>query len=283
MSEFATFSTRRLAAWRQTPDGRVHDVEDAGRELTRLGIVTLYPVSPEIPDLYHAYMGDPTAKTDPNWDSPSGEVYTWRWLLGRRELALYAALVRGRPTWIHWDLVPAVLRLCGDRRTPDELFDSGLLSSAAYRIASALEQAGGTLQTGELRAAAGFPTGKEQRAAYLKAVDELDTRLLVAKTFAEGDDQMRHTLVAARYPQHVAAADRLTREAALEMLLLAYLPHAVYALPPVLARHLKLPEAELRTGLERLAARGLTRAVTFPEQRAVCYVWQEDASLSPLS
>src|SRR5262245_33070115 len=109
MSKLAALTARRLTCWRQTPEARIRDVEDAGHELARLGIVTPYPVSSEIPDLYHAYMGDPQAKTDPSWDSPSGEVYTWRWLLGRREIALYVTLVRGRPTWIHWDVVPAVL------------------------------------------------------------------------------------------------------------------------------------------------------------------------------
>ena len=276
MSELAGLHARRLASWRQTPEARIRDVEDAGRELARLGIVTLYPVSSEIPDLYHAYMGDPEAKTDPNWDSPSGEVYTWRWLLGRREIALYAALVRGRPTWIHWEVLPAVLRLCGELRTPDELYDTGLLSLAAYRIAQALEKAGGTLQTGDLRQAASFPTGKDQRAAYLKAVNELDTRLLVAKSFADGDDQMRHTLVAARFPEHVAAAERLSRETAIEALLRVYLPYALYALPTVLARHLKLPEAEVQAGLERLVASGQVRTASFPEQKGVCYIWQED-------
>ena len=87
MSDLATLQTRRRASWRQTPEARIRDVHDAEQELTRLGIVTLYPVSSEIPDLYHAYTGNPEAKTDPNWDSPSGEVYTWRWTLGRADAA----------------------------------------------------------------------------------------------------------------------------------------------------------------------------------------------------
>lgn len=58
MRELAALTARRLTCWRQTPEARVRDVEDAGRELARWGMVTPYPVSSEVPDLYHAYLGD---------------------------------------------------------------------------------------------------------------------------------------------------------------------------------------------------------------------------------
>jgi hypothetical protein len=271
---FADLHRRRLDLWRQTSERHIRDAEDAGGEIARLGLVTLYPVSPEIPNLFSALLGDPEAKTDPNWDSPSGEVYTWRWVLGRREVGMYAVLVRGRPTWIAWELLPAALRLWSDARTPDELADAGLISADAYRVARALDDAGGALPTGELRAAAGFPTGKEQRAAFLKAVAELDDRLLLAKTFAADSDEMTHALISARYPTYVAASERLAREAALDAWLLSYLPLAVYTLPAPLARHTKLPEPKLRAGLERLVAAGVARQASFDGQKGACYVWE---------
>ena len=40
------------------------------------------------------------------WDSPAGEVYVWRWALGRKEVAFYSAIVRKRPTWVSWTLLP---------------------------------------------------------------------------------------------------------------------------------------------------------------------------------
>ena len=275
METLAALYARRLEQWRQTAERRIRDADDAGGEIARLGLVTLYPVSPEIPNLFSAFMGDPEAKTDPNWDSPSGQVYTWRWVLGRREVGMYAVLVCGRPTWIAWELLPAALRLWSDPRTPDELADAGLISAGAYRLARALDDVGGTLPTGELRAAAGYPTGKEQRAAFLKAVAELDDRLLLAKTFAADGDEMTHALISARYPTHVAASEQLAREAALDAWLRSYLPLAVYALPVPLARHTKLPEAELRAGLERLVAAGVARQASFDGQKGACYVWED--------
>lgn len=273
MVDETILQVRRREQWCQTPATHLADPEAAVRLIERVGIATLFPASSEIPNLFHAYVGNPDAQTSSQWDSPSGHVYGWRWALGRREAGFYAALVRGRPTWVSWPLFPAVLRLCGELRTPDELYDAGMLPADAYRIAQALDAAGGVLSTGELRRAAGFPTGKAQRTAYLKAVDELDRRLLLAKVFAPNDDDMRHALVRERYPQHVAAAEHMTREDALDAFLTTYLPAAVYAVPAPLAKHLQLPEPELRAGLDRLVETGRAAAVTLPQYKGVCYAW----------
>jgi hypothetical protein len=271
-----SLQARRREHWCQTPQTRIPDPDAAVRLIERAGIATLFPASPEVPNLFHAYVGDPGAQTSSQWDSPSGRVYGWRWALGRREVAFYSALVRGRPTWISWALFPAMLRLCGELRTPDELYDAGALSGDAYRIAQALDAAGGVLSTGELRRQAAFPTGKSQRAAYLKTVDELDNRLLLAKVFSADDDDMRHALVRARYPEHVAMAEQMARTDAMDAFLTAYLPAAVYAVPAVLAKHLKLPEAELRAGLDRLADAGRVTILARPKQKGMCYLWGDE-------
>jgi hypothetical protein len=212
------------------------------------------------------------------WDSPSGIVYGWRWTLGRRAAGFYAVLVRKRPTFVSWQLLPAALRLCADLRMPDELYDLGVISSAAYRLTQALDAAGGALTTSELRAAAGFPAGREQRAAYLKAIEELDTRLLLAKCFTPGDDDARHALLYLRYREYVDAAERLTREEAFDHLLRAYLPNAVSAAPTILARHLRLDDTELRAGLDRLAEAGQADKSPLPGYTGECYVWAGDAN-----
>ncbi len=275
MDDEGSLLERRRASWAQTPRTRIPDADAAARLIEHVGLATLYPVSSEMPNLFHAYTGDPTAKTDSGHDSPSGHVYSWRWALGRREAAFYSVLVRGRPTWVRWDVFPAVLRLWGELRQPEELYDRGELSSDGYRVARALDAAGGATSTGDLRQHAGFPTGKPQRAAYLKAVDELDSRLLLAKVFSPDEDDlgMRHALVRQRYPTYVAAAAALTHEAALAAFLASYLPPAVYVVPAVLARHLRLPDTVLRAGLARLVGEGRAAALTLPEHKGACYVW----------
>jgi hypothetical protein len=189
------------------------------------------------------------------------------------EAGFYTAIVRGRPTFVSWDLLPSLLRLRGELRTSDELYDLGALSDNAYRIVQALEQSDGVLGTGELRKAANFPTGKEHRAAYLKAVDELDTRLILAKVFSPDDTEMRHTLVASRYRRQVDEADLLSEDDALDRVLLAYAPPAVYVVPTLLARHLKLAEDRLRAALERFRARDSMRVDTVVGIKGDVYIW----------
>jgi hypothetical protein len=246
----------RRSQWGQTPESKLGGPDDAVAFIERVGMATLFPASPEIPNLFHAFMGDPRAKTDSGHDSPSGEVYGWRWALGRREAAFYSVLVAGRPTWIAWPLFPAVLRLCGELRTPEELYENGELSADALRIAQALDEAGGTLTTGEVRARADFPTGKAQRAAYLKAVDELDRRLLLAKVFSPDDDEMRHALTRVRFPHLVETASSIAPEEAMDAFLGVYLAHAVYVVPAVLARQARFRRADLDAGLARAANAG---------------------------
>jgi hypothetical protein len=271
---------RRLERWGQTPATRLAGAHDAPAMIDRLGMTTLFPASPQIPNLFQAYQGDPSAAVDSAHDSPSGEVYGWRWPLGRSEAAFYATVVRNRPTWVSWSLTPAILRLRGEMRTADQLYRSGEISSGARRIAEALERAGGVLSTGELRRQARFPTGKPNRAAYLKAMDELDRRLLVAKVFAADSTDMSHALVQTRYPEMTVAAERLSRTDALEQILDVYLPHAVYVVPPTLARHLGLPEAELRSALEGFVAAGRLAPAQLDGTRGTCYVWQAPEMVS---
>lgn len=286
---YTALRARRLGAWRQTAERRIAGPDEGAELIGALGLVTLYPVSPETPNLYHAYVGDPARPTDSKWDSPSGEVYTWRWVLGRRQAACYTMVVRKRPTWIAWDLLPAVLRLLSDPRMPDELLHLGVISPDAHRLAQALEEAERPLSTSELREAAHFPTGKEQRAAYQKALAELDARLLLTRVFsptaraasdpapaegeASGETGMGHTLFSVSYREHVDAAERLTREQAMEQLLARYLPGAVWAATKPLSRALGLPQPELDAALARLQERAQARPLTLAEIPGPAWQW----------
>lgn len=271
-----TLVGRRLANWQQTETTRLSGWEDAPAVIERFGVVTLFPASPEIPNLFHAYTGDPASAVDSGHDSPSGQVYGWRWMLGRNGAGFYATIVRNRPTWVSWSLTPAILRLRGELRSPEELYRAGEISGDARRIAEALDASDGVLSTGDLRREAGFPTGKEQRRAYLKAMDELDRRLLVAKVFSVDSTDMSHALVQSRYSELCATADQLSRADALSALLDFYLSHAVYVVPSTLARHLGLAEAELRTALTPFVCDKRLVEATLSGAKGVCYVCTGD-------
>ena len=172
--------------------------------------------------------------------------------------------MRKRPTWVSWEILPALLRVRAERRTPDELADLGILSDAAYRIARALDEAGGVLPTADLRTAAGFPTGKEHRAAYLKATEELEGLLILAKVFPEGagdGDRMSHALVSMRYADATSAADAMSADEAFTTLIRLYLRTAAFLAPKPFAAHLKVSEDDLRSAADGMLAGGeLTRS-----------------------
>lgn len=265
---------RRLEHWNQTPETRIPDAESAGKLIDRVGLATVYPASSEVANLFHAHVGDPQAKTEPTWDSPSGFVYGWRWALGRKKAAFYGTVVRKRPTFVSWPLLPAVLRLIAELRTPDELYDFGVISTDAYRIAQVLENAPSPVGTGDLRDAAGFPTGKEQRAAYHRALGELESRLLITSEFMEDEEGIKHHgLIFVRHRDHVEAAERMSREEALDSLLLSYLSEAVYVLPATLAKHLRLSSTEVTESITRLLDEGRIQPTYMPGSKAACYVW----------
>src|SRR5258708_8179153 len=65
---------QRLHNWCQTAEARLSVDSMAPAFIEPVGAATLYPASPEIPHLFSASLGDPNAKTDSAWDTPSGEV-----------------------------------------------------------------------------------------------------------------------------------------------------------------------------------------------------------------
>jgi len=248
---------RRRRAWYQDGERRVADPAEARAFIERVGVCTLYAASPEVPSLYQAHMSDPKPPTFATWDSPSGYVYTWRWEIGRPHAAFYGTLVARKPTWVAFDLLPSLLGGLMERRAPGELYERGELSREALRVYEAFEGTDGVLGTAELRERAGFPQGKESRAAYLKAVEELDSRLFLAKRFADGDaeDAMRHALIAQHYSEAHRAGLAMDPEEALADVLGRMLREAAVLDPKPLARHLRVPGERIEAALERCGAR----------------------------
>lgn len=258
MLDLETLRQRRLRSWRQDGEGRIEDPAQALRFLERVGIATLYAASPEFPSLYQAHMGDPKPPIFATWDSPSGNVYGWRWDLGRPHSAFYGVVVAKKPTWVTFDHLPVVLGALMERRTAAELFEAGELSADAKKLADAFTGTAGILSTKELRSRGGFDKGKENRAAYLKALEELDSRLWVAKRFeAEGKgDEMLHALVALQYPDAHAASLRLDPQEALAQLLLEIVRNSIYLDPKPLGRHLSCGPTRLDAALKTLEEQG---------------------------
>lgn len=250
----------RRRNWRQDGERLLATSDDAAPFIEEVGIATLYAASPEFPSLMLAHVGKESYVADAKWDSPSGFVYGWRWELGRPAAAFYTSIVAKKPTWVSWSLLPIVLAALMTRRDPEELYEAGELTRDGLRVYQALRAAPGLMSTGDLRASAGFPKGKESRAAYLKAVEELESHLLLAKVFAcDGSgDEMCHSAIADRYPEVVESALSLSREHAIRSLLSNQLDHSAFVDPATFSRHLRLPAALVEGSLTELGARPLS-------------------------
>lgn len=271
---------RRRRSWRQTPDTRLVSSNDAIPFIERAGLVTQFPASSEVPNLFHAFTGDPTAATDSGHSTPSGQVYAWRWELGWRSAGFYGVIVRKRPTWVSLKLLPALLRLRGEPRRPERLYDEGLMSSGALRVANALEDAQEPLSTGELRRRSDFPTGTDQRRAFLKAIAELDSHLLLARVFLPGSTETCLELTATRFPDEVEGASRLTLTEAASTLIETYLPVAGYLRAGALAKHLGLPPALITSSADALVASGRVEPACDPVSGESLYIWSETSKPS---
>ncbi len=199
-------------------------------------------------------MSEAKAKVDASWDSPSGHVYTWRWALGKSNAAFYGAFVCRKPTWISWKALPHILGFAMEREPAEKLYADGKLSNDAIRVVRSFEGTNGVQSTKEIRQRAGFPTGKAERACYLKAIEELDSRLMLAKVFgAEADsDDMNHALVRTKYSDFVDAGLRVSPETALVNFLREYLSQSIFIDTKVFSRNLRISPALIGSAIIEL-------------------------------
>lgn len=260
--QFESLKRHRMRNWFQDGEATLETSADGAAFIDRVKLATLYAPSSEFPSLLLGHVGQQSYVAEATWDSPAGFVYGWRWEIGKPGLAFYSTIVAKKPTWVSWPLLPVVLAALMERRDPEEVYRAGDMSRDAYRVFEALRASDRPLVTGDLRARAGFPTGKENRAAYLKAVEELESRLLLAKVFeadSEGDE-MGHAAVSQQYPDAWRAALTMPQDDAVVLLVREYLESAVYIEPSTFSRHLRLPQALVSAAIERLRCVPVTGA-----------------------
>lgn len=153
--------------------------------------------------------------------STNDEGRKWGWMWGwKDELAeekrlYYGVLLARKPTFVSLKLLPTFYATFGRAGEADDHLDdvrAGRLSDVARRIIDFLAQNGET-QTKRMRAELGI-TSKEGRAAYGKAIDEVQRLMYVARVRAvgEGREDYNYTydLFVRRYPEIVKTAERLS-------------------------------------------------------------------------
>src|SRR5437762_5710916 len=193
-----------------------------------------------------------TNDTDRKWSW----MWGWKDELPEARKLYYGVLLARKPTFVSMRLLPvfyATFGRAGESDDHEADVRAGRLSDVARRIIEFLAQNGET-QTKRMRAELGI-TSKEGRAAYGKAIDDVQRLMYVARVRAvgEGREAYNYTydLFLRRYPETVKAAERLSSADATATLVARTLELAGAVTQKQLARLFDWDDAVTSRAIER--------------------------------
>ena len=228
----------QLEAWRdrtfrRLPALRVQGPQRALTFINDVGLASLFATRGlNLPCLWVAVCGrrDPRFPHHSHHDPEVGLAWNLKDELPAAGKCFYAKLIRGKPTFVAWDLFPAVYRLFGPQRGYAREYRDGLLAPAAKAIVDALRQ-DGPQETFRLKLATNLAR-PSQRRAFDTALADLQRRLYVSMREVRYDPfTYVWDLVATRHRERVRDARTLRPDAAARELVRRYLRAVVYASP----------------------------------------------------
>ncbi|MFI5365752.1 MAG: hypothetical protein ACHQ4J_09020 [Candidatus Binatia bacterium] len=216
---------------RRLPALRVQGPERAVRFINEVGLASLFATRGlNLPCLWVAVCGrrEPQFPHHSHHDPEVGMAWNLKDQLPAEGKVFYAKLVRGKPTFVAWDLFPDVYRLFGPQRDYLRQYRDGLLSPVAKAILDALLRKR-PQDTFELKLATNLAR-PSQRRVFDAAMAEVQQKLYVAMREARYEPfTYVWDLVEARFPDVVAVARKRRQRAAARTLAQRYLRSVVYA------------------------------------------------------
>ncbi len=255
----------RDQAFRRLPARRVRGERTALQFVREVGFCfTLSDFGLPVASLYVAVCGH----RHPRWpkhthhDPAIGLTWNLKDSLPARRLTYYGKLVKGKPTLVSLDLLPAFCAVIREGRgSGDYILDyrRGRMSRVAASVLDALHERG-PLTTPELRKAV-TQSGPGRTAEFDRAMAEAQRGLWVAKVeeVYDPDFYYRWDLLDNWLPGPLAASLDLGRAEAVQRLLAAYLAGAAAAQPRFLGGLFGLGLAEVEAGLAALERAGAIR------------------------
>ncbi len=247
---------QRLAHYQLATSKRVSTPADATRYINRFGFCWLFAPRDrklELPSLFEAVKGKRDAHIE-DWDADSDRVWTWKNDLPAARRVYYGKALAGKPVFISLKMLPYVIAALGVEDAA-QAYSHGALSYDAKRVYDCLKQLGAQ-PTQTLKRNAGF-IGKEGNARYHRALDELQTKLLVAAMGATNEGaawpSQIFDLVAHWFESETRHAKTLDVQTARGALIERYLKTVLAASPDALARLFQIPRPELKPLLDELA------------------------------
>jgi hypothetical protein len=217
----------------------------------------------ELPCLWHAACGvrDPILPRHTHDDPYISFVWEMKDSLPAEKKIYYGKLLKGRPTMISLELLPHFFVLAGRTGARDEYlreFARGKLSSPAKEIMDALMDSSPQVTKG-LKLATGMHA-KGDRAAFDKAIAELQTRMFVVKV-AEQYEPFTFVWapLAKVFPAEVRRARRISPEAARVRILEQYFANQFVGTVSTIQRLFRWSKQEIYQALGGLQQQGRIR------------------------
>ncbi len=262
----AALAAARRAAFRHSPSRRIRSERVALGFVNAVGICSTFYRFPEgVACLWEAVVG----RERPRWprrshhDAGIGLTWELKDTLPARRQVYYGKLLKSRPVLVALDLFPAFVALVRGRQHARDYrieYEAGRLSLTAKRLMDGLMRESPQYTRGLRAEGDMLDPGKTRE--FERAIAELQHGLWIVKTEEryEPSFSYRWDLLERWLPEPVAEGRRLSRAAAIDLLLARYLGGARYSTPARLSRVFGLPAGEVAAAVTRLASRGALRA-----------------------
>ena len=226
----------RAERYRMRPDLKIRTEDQALYFLNDVGCAFLFPQERVmLPSLWEAING--RARNIPGHHHDHALSLTWQWKdsLPARKAVWYGKLVRGKPTFVSLDLLPAFYALSSNYGELDdylEQYADGRMSKEARTVYETL-LASGPSSTNALRKATGMFGGGEVARRFERAVAELQADLKIVKCGTAEDNRWKYCyvydLLLRRHPEVAAQARTLTGRQAMTQIVTRYLRTVIAA------------------------------------------------------
>jgi hypothetical protein len=249
--------------FRRMPERRVLDEVEARAFVDEVGLAFLFgEKGVEIPTLWGAVSGSRRPVRQDHHDPDVGRVWDWKDTLPARKEIYYGKWLRGKPTLVSLELLPAVYALSpnyGDPLDYIEQYEAGQLSVEARNVYEVLLNQG-ALATSFLRQEAGLAgTGPVAR-RFDAALQELQIQLKIVKVGTSEASRWGYAYVydlfARQFPDVPERAHQISTDQAMEILLLRHLENVGVASMAAGERLFRWDAWEWERVISRLAQRG---------------------------
>ncbi len=188
----------RSAGYRLRPDLKTRTEDQGLAFLNEVGMAFLFPqAGVTLPSLWGAINGKDRDIPSHHHDHALGLAWGWKDSLPARKAVWYGKLLKGKPTFVSLDLLPAFYALSSNFGGLDdylEQYADGRMSKEARTVYEVLLE-NGPSSTNVLRKATGMMGGGDPARRFERAIAELQSDLKIVKCGTAEDNRWKYCYV----------------------------------------------------------------------------------------